>query len=176
MSSLYIQVESSLPINHPAYESNLIQVFGEIPLNWVPFIRVDAPLLDVYEKFDTSQGHEGCGCDYVATEDGFKDVWHVVNMNENERADAKDNAKPSFITTWLFDEPTCRWVPPVAYPSDELIYLWSDSNSAWVEVAGVPPSDGEYYFNVSSESWVVMPIKPDGNAIFNDQIGDWVSV
>ena len=175
MDNLYIQIEDTLPVNHPAYESNLIEAFGEVPPNWVPFVRVDGPVLGVYRKFDTSQGHEGCGCEYVATSDGFTDVWHILSMTSDERLEAKAASKPRFITTWAFDEPTCTWNAPTDPPSDESLYIWRDSDLTWVELVGTRPSDGDYYFNVNSESWVLIPTRPSDAALFNDQTGEWVS-
>jgi hypothetical protein len=41
---LYIQVKDGLPINHPAYDANLIDAFGSVPSDWEPFIRIQNPL------------------------------------------------------------------------------------------------------------------------------------
>ena len=108
MENLYIQVENTLPINHPALEDNLIQVFGSVPQNWSPFVRVDTPKLDVYKKFDTSYGHEGCGCEYVATADGFKDTWHIVDMTDAEKIAMKIATKPA-ETGYIFNDQTGEW-------------------------------------------------------------------
>jgi len=183
MDNLYIQVENSVPVNHPAYEDNLIQAFGEIPSTWVPFVRVDAPILDVYEKFDTSYGHEGCGCEYAATDDGFKDVWHAMDMSIAEKTSKINTAKlniPKFITTWLFDEATCQWNPPVAYPvdisdPDAAIYAWRDSDTSWIEITTTRPENGVYYFNVNTATWTEVSTAPSETGyVFNTQTGAWV--
>lgn len=109
MDNLYIQVENTLPINHPAYESNLIQAFGVVPLDWVPFVRGDVPLLGVYKKFDSSRGHEGCGCEYVATANGFKDVWSIVDMTNEDKLARKIATKPT-ETGFVFNDETGEWI------------------------------------------------------------------
>jgi len=49
MNTLYIQVESGVPINHPALEDNLLAAFGDIPNNWEPFTRVASPVPTTYQ-------------------------------------------------------------------------------------------------------------------------------
>jgi len=182
MTNLYIQVENNIPINHPALEVNLMEVYGEIPSSWVPFTKSVRPEVGVYEKQDTQYGPNGC--EYQATSNGFKDVWHIMDMSIEEKTSKINAAKldlPNFITTWLFDELTCQWKPPVNYPISDSVeqqsmYKWRDSDASWVEVVGTSPSGEAYYFNVSSESWVLMPDKPALTGyIFNEQTGEWVA-
>ena len=42
----------------------------------------------------------------------------------------KPHTNPSFVV----DENTLTWVPPVAAPSDGKSYFWSEENLSWVEV------------------------------------------
>ena len=51
--NLYIQIENNQPINHPAFEENLLQAFGAIPAHWEPFVRVERPLPTLYQMFDS---------------------------------------------------------------------------------------------------------------------------
>ena len=53
--NLYIETENGQPKNHPAFEDNLIQAFGDIPEHWVPFERIERPQLGVYEVFDQEE-------------------------------------------------------------------------------------------------------------------------
>ena len=39
---------------------------------------------------------------------------------------------PKPYASWLLDEQSCRWVPPVAYPDDGNKYRWDESTLAWV--------------------------------------------
>jgi hypothetical protein len=51
--NLYIETDSNgNTINHPAYEDNLIEAFGEIPPHWETFVRVAKPIIGVYQKFN----------------------------------------------------------------------------------------------------------------------------
>jgi hypothetical protein len=40
---------------------------------------------------------------------------------------------PQTMPSWVLDEQTCQWVPPVAYPSDGKIYVWNEETLSWVE-------------------------------------------
>lgn len=34
-------------------------------------------------------------------------------------------------TTWIFDEATCTWQRPIAYPEDGQRYVWDESMQNW---------------------------------------------
>jgi hypothetical protein len=76
--NLYIETENSQIKNHPAFEENLIQAFGEVPFNWVPFIRVEIPIIDIYEVYE--------GVTYELVNGVYTDVHHVRPMTEEEKA------------------------------------------------------------------------------------------
>jgi len=65
--NLYIQVENGKPINHPAFEDNLIQAFGSIPANWKPFKRIPQPSPNAV-------------CTYTLSLDGktWQDTWTIT--------------------------------------------------------------------------------------------------
>lgn len=41
---------------------------------------------------------------------------------------------PKPFASWLLNEDTCRWNPPVPYPTDGKRYKWDESIVNWVEV------------------------------------------
>lgn len=48
-----------------------------------------------------------------------------------------DPVKDAFISpkpynSWILDEDSCCWVPPVPYPIDGNQYWWDDSSGEWV--------------------------------------------
>jgi|TARA_R110000737_G_scaffold29753_1_gene48253 hypothetical protein len=180
---LFIQVRDGVPFEHPVMADNMLLLFPDhdlenAPLGFSKFTRIQPPELSFYQKFDDTKGHDGCGCTYEITENGFHDVWHLIDMNSEEKEAKKMSCKPPFLNSLVFDEITCMWNTPVNYPSDGLIYRWKDSDSSWVLVVGMPPDDGEsYYFNITTESWTVMPTAPSENGYqFNDQTGAWVAL
>lgn len=52
-----------------------------------------------------------------------------------------DRTKDAFIPpqpypSWLLDEETCLWNPPVAMPTDGKLYNWNEATQTWDEVTG----------------------------------------
>lgn len=43
--------------------------------------------------------------------------------------------EPQPYSSWLLDEQTCTWQPPVAYPSDGNKYSWDESSVSWVLIS-----------------------------------------
>lgn len=41
---------------------------------------------------------------------------------------------PQPFPSWLLDEGSCLWQPPVPYPSDGQVYVWDEGSLAWVVV------------------------------------------
>jgi len=39
---------------------------------------------------------------------------------------------PQIYPSWILDEDTCLWQPPVAQPVDENIYYWDEPTGAWI--------------------------------------------
>ena len=49
-----------------------------------------------------------------------------------------DESRDAFIApkkynSWILNEDTCRWEPPVSYPDDGGTYSWNENNQAWDE-------------------------------------------
>jgi hypothetical protein len=44
---------------------------------------------------------------------------------------------PQPFESWILDEDTCWWEPPVPYPMDGARYVWDEETIAWVEVEDV---------------------------------------
>ena len=68
--------------------------------------------------------------------------WKQTSYNSNFRKnfagvgfsyDVARNAflRPRPFVSWTLDEETCKWQPPVAYPSDNNEYEWDEVNQAW---------------------------------------------
>ena len=42
---------------------------------------------------------------------------------------------PNPFASWLLDEATCLWNPPVAMPTDDKRYTWNEDTLSWTEMA-----------------------------------------
>lgn len=70
--------------------------------------------------------------------------WVQTSYNSNFRKNyagigfVYDEVKDAFIPSkpfpsWILNEETCQWQPPVPYPNDEKHYSWDESSFSWVE-------------------------------------------
>jgi hypothetical protein len=54
-----------------------------------------------------------------------------------------DEVRDAFIPpqpylSWIFNEATLNWDPPIPYPSDGKTYIWNESIQQWVQVEPAP--------------------------------------
>ncbi len=70
-------------------------------------------------------------------------VWRQTSYNGNFRKNyagigyTYDPVRDAFIPpkpylSWLLDENTCLWQPPVPYPTDGQDYDWNEETKSWV--------------------------------------------
>lgn len=52
-----------------------------------------------------------------------------IGYSYNEGLDAFVPPKP--FESWILDEETCLWQPPMPYPNDENTYTWDEENQTW---------------------------------------------
>lgn len=129
----YIQIKDGITINHPAQEENLLQAFGEIPKDWALFQRTAVPsfILPAYKVYYT---------EYVVDVDGktWKDNWKIRDFTEEEKQYQITSTK-SFCPykAWVFDEPSCSWLPPFPKPTSDKPWVWDEETLDWKDMT--PP-------------------------------------
>lgn len=154
---LYIQTENGQPINHPAFEENLMQAFNEIPAHWEEFVRVERPTLNTYQLLESEQPV------YAKVNGVWTDVWSVREMTDGEKTAKQQQAKDAWATqpdldnfsTWVFNEEKCLFEPPVPRPQVG-DYFWQGNTSSWVERPPYPTEGGPYKLNFSTATWVAI--------------------
>lgn len=132
---LFIRIRDGQPFEHPILGGNFRQAFPNVDINNLPpefarFTRVEMPVVGVYEVYE--------GVTYERNEDGFIDVHHVRPMTTEEKT-AKQNAvkaqwAENGYASWVFDEATCTFNPPVPMPQDGKPYQWDEATTSWVEI------------------------------------------
>jgi hypothetical protein len=40
---------------------------------------------------------------------------------------------PKVYNSWVLNEDTCQWEPPIDYPDDGKRYMWDEETTGWVE-------------------------------------------
>jgi hypothetical protein len=83
------------------------------------------------------------GLDWL--QETFGGKWIQTSYNGNIRKNFAgigfiyDSERDAFIApkpfeSWDLDEETCRWVAPIPYPTDGIIYTWNEADLDWEAV------------------------------------------
>jgi hypothetical protein len=161
--NLYIETENGVVKNHPAFEENLIQAFGEIPERWELFIRVERPVLGIYQIFEQEE------FTYEKVNNVWTDVWHIRNMTEQEKTAKQQEVIASFNnreqaenwSAWIFDDATCLMIPPISRPEKDqeklnagILTVWCGADNNWKDTPSCPVDENQYKFDFFAWQWV----------------------
>ena len=159
--NLYIEIENGGVKNHPALEDNLMQVFGTIPDNWEPFVRVERPTHSIYQVLDPQESV------YAQVDGVWTDVWIIRDMTAEEKTTKQQAVRDAFNareqsenwSAWVLDEETCQMAPPIYAPApnrtklEQKIYtFWCGADNNWKDTPARP--DGNYKFDFFAWDWV----------------------
>ena len=159
--NLYIETQDGQPVNHPAFEDNLMQAFGAIPAHWEPFTRVERPVPDVYEVLESDMPT------YQKVDGVWADVWSVRDLTAEEKTAKQQAVVAAFNSreqaenwaAWTLDEATCTMVPPIPRPeADEakltqgIMTFWCGADANWKDAPVMP--EGNYKFDFIAWQWV----------------------
>jgi len=133
---LFIRLQNGQPFEHPIVEENMQQAFPEVDLDNLPdtfveFVRHPKPLINPYEVYE--------GVVYSWADGKVQDVHNVRSMTQEERIAKQNQVKQeweqySAYNSWVFNETTCSFEPPIPYPEDGKDYRWDEPTTSWVEL------------------------------------------
>jgi hypothetical protein len=160
--NLYIETENGTTKNHPAYEDNLIQAFGLVPVSWERFVRVTCPTdSGMYQTYDDPV--------YEKINGVWTDVWTVRDMTAEEKAVKQQETRNDFNkrpqaenwSAWILDEATCEMVPPIPRPAPDQAKLdagiqtfWCGADANWKDTLAKPVDENQYKFDFFAWQWV----------------------
>lgn len=133
---LYIRIKNNEPFEHPILGDNFRQAYplidvNNLPIDFAKFIRVAPPILGPYEIYE--------GLSYEWNNNIVTDVHHVRLMTEQEKIIKQNSVKEEWelngYESWIFDENSCSFQPPVKMPEDVNRYLWDESSLSWNTLA-----------------------------------------
>tara|TARA_Y100000114_G_C11742724_1_gene319911 strand:- start:47 stop:394 length:348 start_codon:yes stop_codon:yes gene_type:complete len=89
--------------------------------------------------------NEQAGVDFLNNLYKTRDVWKQTSYNGNIRKNyagvgyTYNETLDAFIPpkefkSWILNEDTCRWEPPITYPTDSRNYKWNEDNQSWDEI------------------------------------------
>ena len=161
--NLYIEIQNGVVKNHPAFEDNLVEAFGAIPEHWEPFTRVERPVPGMYQIVTSNESV------YANVDGVWTDVWTVRNMTIEEKNAKQQAVRDAFNardqaenwSAWVFDEDTCRMIPPIPRPErdetkiEQGIYtVWCGADINWKDTPVKPVNDIQYKFDFLAWQWV----------------------
>lgn len=130
-----IKIQNGEPIDHPMLIENVLECNPGLDLNNLPenlawFERKPLPLLGPYEKNQTVK--------YELQGNTYTDVFYCEQMTNEEKLEkqnkVKEQWKISGLSSWIFNEEACKFLPPVPYPLDGKLYDWDENQQNWVEI------------------------------------------
>lgn len=100
---------------------------------------------EVTHDSNTGVEIEALGVEFCKGLYGVHTNWVQTSFNEKFRKNFGipgthyDVGRDAFITpkpfdSWLLDEDTCKWGPPIPYPTDGKLYYWDEETVSWKEV------------------------------------------
>jgi hypothetical protein len=158
---LYIQTLDGQTINHPAFENNLMQAFGNIPQDWEEFVRVECPTPTTYQILENNQST------YTKVDGVWTDVWALRDMTVEEKLAKQQSVRDAFNSqeqasnwsAWTLDKSTCTMIPPITRPeldknkiNQGIFILWCGADNNWKDTPAKP--EGEYKFDFFAWNWV----------------------
>jgi hypothetical protein len=163
--NLYIETENGQIKNHPAIEDNLIQAFGTVPEHWVPFERVERPVLGIYEVMVSENPT------YELVDGVYKDVWHKRDMTAEEKEVTRQAAikaaqdfwasrpQAENWSAWVLNEETFQYEPPIPRPAKDqtkvdagIMTFWCGADNNWKDTPVRP--EGQHTFDFLAWQWV----------------------
>jgi hypothetical protein len=162
--NLYIETENGAIKNHPAFEDNLMQAFGEIPAGWEPFVRVERPIPGIYQMLNNLEPI------YGKVDGVWTDTWSVRDMTIEEKTAKQQQVINMFRSrrqaenwaAWTLDEATCAMAPPIPRPERDqtkidagIFTFWCGAENNWKDTPA--RLEGPYEFDVIAWDWVALP-------------------
>jgi hypothetical protein len=155
--NFYIEVENGQPINHPAFEENLLQAFGAIPEKFEPFVRVERPRPSIYQYLASNEST------YQKIDGVWTDVWQLRDITAEEKASMQQAVRDAFNSreqasnwsAWTLDEATCTMIPPIPRPEriEGVLVFWCGAENNWKVAPNRPTDEKEYKFDFFAWQW-----------------------
>lgn len=132
---LFIQIKNGQPFEHPIFGDNFRAAFPHIDVNNLPpefarFKRVIRPSIGPYEVWIEEDPT------YELVDGFYTDVWHKRDMTTEEKTAKQQAVKDEWasrgLSSWVFNEETCKFEAPFPKPDDGNIYKWDEATISWV--------------------------------------------
>lgn len=97
---------------------------------------------------ENGQESEQKGIDFLISWSGGYTNWKQTSYNASFRKNyagyeyVYDTQRDAFIppkmySSWVLNEETCQWEPPISYPNDGFVYIWNEEIQNWEKTEGI---------------------------------------
>lgn len=133
---LFIRIKDGQPFEHPILGNNFRRAFPNIDVNNLPpefakFERVPLPSL-IYATLNSPEPT------YAFVDGVVKDVWDITPFTPEQIQEKQNQVKAYWaehgFASWVFNEETCAFDPPVPMPLDGNMYQWNEDSLMWVQI------------------------------------------
>ena len=90
-------------------------------------------LLDGFSPEEWYGNFRGQRCIRTSYNGNIRKNYAGIGFYYDEERDAF--IPPKIYDSWILNEETCRWDPPVEHPNDGKIYEWNEENLTWQEIS-----------------------------------------
>jgi hypothetical protein len=70
-------------------------------------------------------------CKRTSYNNNYRKNYAGIGSTYDEERDAFIPPKP--YASWMLNEETCLWEPPIPYPEGDGMYTWDEETTSWVE-------------------------------------------
>ena len=127
--NLFIRIVDGNVFEHPIMEENFKQAFigidtENLPKGFAKFVRVEPPVLGVFEKY--------VGSTYEFVDGVYTDIHHIVEISEEEKLAKIEEARKKLRSNWTLDEETLTPIIPTKPVDGE--YRWDEETLNWIQL------------------------------------------
>lgn len=93
----------------------------------------------------------------------FRKNYAGIGYTYDPQRDAFIPPKPANMLSFVIDEETCLWIPPIPYPLDRYFYSWDETDQKWVKRENLAPVPPSWIWHNLTKSWrAPVPYPGDG--------------
>lgn len=107
-------------------ENNIVTQVVVVGEDYVEQLKIDHPGEWIQTSYNTFGGVHALGG--VPLRKNYAGIGYTYDRARDAFIPQKDYA------SWVLNEDTCQWEPPIPYPSDGLPYVWNELTRNWVAI------------------------------------------
>jgi hypothetical protein len=92
----------------------------------------ETELIEGFEPETWYGNFRGQACKRTSYNGSIRKNYAGIGYTYNKELDAF--IPPKIYLSWILDEDSCNWMPPIPYPESEGTYEWNEETVSWKEI------------------------------------------